>query len=86
DLALPPALLADFDLAPLLDRRLSTLSGGERARAACVAVVAGQPATLLADEPTASLDIGHQISMMELLRRWAKCHAALVVVHDINLA
>lgn len=86
DLPLPPTVVADFDLGPLLDRRLSTLSGGERARAACAAVIAGQPDTLLADEPTASLDIGHQISTMRLLRRLAARHAVLVVVHDINLA
>lgn len=86
DIAPPPVLVEDFELAPLLDRRLGTLSGGERARAACAAVLAGQPGTLLADEPTASLDIGHQIAMMRRLRRLAAGHAALVVVHDLNLA
>lgn len=86
DLAPPPALIADFDLEGLLDRRLSTLSGGERSRAACAAVLAGRPAAFLADEPTASLDIGHQIALMRLLRRLAADHAALVVVHDLNLA
>ncbi len=86
DLTPPPALIADFDLEALLDRRLSTLSGGERARAACAAVLAGRPAAFLADEPTASLDIGHQIALMRLLRRLAAEHAALVVVHDLNLA
>ncbi len=86
DLTVPPALIGDFELEPLLDRRLSTLSGGERARAACAAIVAGRPVSLLADEPTASLDIGHQIAMMRLLRRLAAAHAVLVVVHDINLA
>lgn len=86
DLAPPPALIADFDLDALLDRRLSTLSGGERARAACAAVLVGRPQAFLADEPTASLDIGHQIALMRLLRRLAADHAALAVVHDLNLA
>ncbi len=86
DLVPPAGLIADFDLAPLLDRRLSSLSGGERARAACAAVLAGRPDAFLADEPTASLDIGHQIALMRLLRLMAADHAALVVVHDLNLA
>ncbi|MTJ83844.1 MAG: ABC transporter ATP-binding protein [Telmatospirillum sp.] len=75
-----------FRLEPILNRRLQSLSGGERARAACAAFL-GRPApVLLADEPTASLDIGHQLALMEWFREQNDRTACLLVLHDLNLA
>ena len=72
----------------LADRVFSTLSGGEAQRVHLAAALAQQPKLLLLDEPTASLDLEHQLGIFELLRRIANQHAVAVVVvtHDVNLA
>ena len=74
-------------VAGLLERRWSSLSGGERGRVLAAAVLAPSPPVILADEPSAALDIGQAAAMMALLRGRAAVGAAVgVVVHDINLA
>lgn len=75
-----------FELDNLRKRLFGTLSGGEQARVLFAAAVATKPRILLADEPTASLDIHHQISLMGRLRLLAADTALLVVLHDLNLA
>ena len=71
----------------LADRIVTTLSGGERARVALARVLATQAPIVLADEPTMSLDPGHQFVVMDLLRRAARAGGAvLAVVHDLTLA
>lgn len=83
---LDPALRDEFDLTPLQGRVLNQLSGGERARALLAAAIARQPRVLLADEPLASLDIAHQLSLLRLLRQLKMRCACIVVMHDLNLA
>ncbi|QLF92147.1 ABC transporter ATP-binding protein [Pseudomonas sp. ABC1] len=86
-----PAMVADelvdsLDIGALLTRRLSQLSGGERARAAIGwALAAGSP-LLLADEPTAALDVGHQLALMRYLRTRLPGCSMLLVLHDLGLA
>ncbi len=86
----PPArlnqLLRDLELTGLLDRRFASLSGGERARALLAQALVTRPSLLLADEPIASLDPAHQLRTMQYLRRCRHETAALVVLHDLNLA
>jgi iron complex transport system ATP-binding protein len=68
-------------------RPVSTLSGGERQRARLARALAQEPGTLVLDEPTASLDIGHEMAMFELLAALATDGATIVVVtHQLNLA
>lgn len=74
-------------LDALEHRRLDQLSGGERARARLARALAVDAPVLLADEPVASLDPFHQLSVMELLR--AQCErgrTVIVVLHDLTLA
>ena len=74
-------------LKTLQHRRLDQLSGGERARARLARALAVEAPLLLADEPVASLDPFHQLSVMELLR--AQCElgrTVVVVLHDLTLA
>ena len=84
--ALPVDLLEDLAVTDLLGRRLSSLSGGERGRAAIAAAMAGGPKVLLADEPTASLDIAHQLRALASIRQATPSATALVVLHDLNQA
>lgn len=75
------------DIAHLGNRRVPSLSGGERARVAFARVMAGRTGVLMLDEPTAALDLKHQESVLSLARERAKAgDAVLVVLHDLNLA
>lgn len=75
------------DIAHLGNRRVPSLSGGERARVGFARVIAGRTGVLMLDEPTAALDLGHQEAILRLSReRAAAGDAVLVVLHDLNLA
>jgi len=82
-------------LSELAHRNYTTLSGGERQRvhlARALCQLYGMPEgvgtrVLLLDEPTASLDLGHQLLLMDELREVANDGiAVLAIVHDVNLA
>lgn len=71
----------------LASRPLATLSGGELQRARIARALAQEPATLVLDEPTASLDIRHEMAIFELIARLAAEGATVVIVtHNLNLA
>jgi iron complex transport system ATP-binding protein len=79
--------LAATDTTGFAERRFSTLSGGERQRVILAAALAQEPKLLLLDEPTAFLDLRHQISLWAMLRQ--RCNAgltAVVVTHELGLA
>jgi len=69
------------------ERSVRELSGGERERVLLARALAQDSPVLLADEPTRSLDPGHQLEAFGLLREQAQAgRAVLVVTHDWNLA
>ena len=75
------------DLVALADRRLDALSGGERRRVFFARALAQEPRVLLLDEPTAFLDLAHQVAAMEMARVAARGGLCVVaVLHDLNLA
>lgn len=81
------AALEAMDLVDLRQRRVSRLSGGERARALLARVLAGEPRWLLVDEPLANLDLAHAAALMRKLRVEAEGGRGVVVVlHDLAAA
>ena len=76
-----------MEIEEFADRRVLTLSGGERARVLLARALAGRPRYLLVDEPLAALDLGHQRSVMQRLIEVAKSGTAVVIVlHDLAMA
>jgi iron complex transport system ATP-binding protein len=87
--------LARVGLAGFDGRDYNALSGGEQQRVQLARVLAqmpdpvaqGRSRAIFLDEPTASLDIGHQISVLELARDFARRGGSvLAILHDLNLA
>lgn len=79
--------IAAMDLDALRHRRVSQLSGGERARTLMARVLATGPGWLLADEPLASLDLAHAAALLACFRRQAVLGRGVVLVlHDLAMA
>lgn len=82
------AALAATSTAELADRVFNELSGGERQRVLIALALSQSAGIVLLDEPTAHLDIKHQIEVLEMLRRLNRERdlTVVAVMHDLNLA
>jgi iron complex transport system ATP-binding protein len=79
--------IARADLEPFRHRLIQTLSGGERQRARIARALAQQPTAFALDEPTAALDMSHEMAIVELMRAEADAgHTVVLVTHHLNLA
>ena len=75
------------DIEPLAHRFLSTLSGGEIQRTRMARALAQEPNILVLDEPTASLDVRHEMEILELLRASAdRGMTIFLITHHLDLA
>lgn len=92
---LADAALAEVDLGHMRDRIIGTLSGGEQQRAHLARVLVqlscGEaecgPGILMLDEPTASLDLCHQLDLLAIVRRRNERGTTVItIMHDLNLA
>ncbi|MGO1120475.1 ABC transporter ATP-binding protein [Rhodovibrionaceae bacterium A322] len=94
-LRLPPGYLeeaqrclARFGLTALEARNLATLSGGQRQLVYLAQALFRQPDILLLDEPTAALDLRHQLLVLDQVQRLCREEGTTVVaaLHDLSLA
>jgi ABC-type cobalamin/Fe3+-siderophores transport system ATPase subunit len=81
------AALAAVGLESIADLSIERLSGGTAQRVLIARALAQEASVLLMDEPTAHLDLHHQIETLDLLRRFARerGHAVVAAMHDLNL-
>jgi iron complex transport system ATP-binding protein len=88
DLTIARDALAATGTAALESRGFATLSGGEKQRVVIASALAQASDVLLLDEPTASLDLGFQLEIVNVLIRLNRDRGTTMVVstHDLNLA
>lgn len=81
-------VLDKLEIAPLKEKGINEVSGGEAQRALIARALVQQPKVLLLDEPNAHLDIKHQISIFNLLKNYNKENdlTVITVLHDLNFA
>ena len=79
--------MVDTDIEHLADRPFTKLSGGEQRRVLLARAIATGAKMILLDEPTASLDIAHALSLYRMLRKLADDGYSIVaVLHDLDHA
>jgi iron complex transport system ATP-binding protein len=79
--------MARTEVREFADRAVTEISGGERQRVLIARALAQETPLILLDEPTASLDINHQVRTLELVRSLVgEGKTAVAAIHDLNLA
>lgn len=88
DRRLAEVAMEETDVVHVAHRLVSEVSGGEHRRALIARALAQQPHVLLLDEPTAFLDLNHQLEICTILRRLNEERGLTVVLvsHDLNVA
>ena len=81
------AALARCDARGLVGEPVDSLSGGEWQRVRLARALAQEPTALVLDEPTAALDVRHEMETLELIRTLVNGGlAGLVITHHLNQA
>jgi iron complex transport system ATP-binding protein len=81
------AVMKELGVAELASRPLSEVSGGERRRVWLARALVQAPKLLVLDEPTAFLDVRHQVETLRAVQqRLAQGLGVIAVLHDVNLA
>lgn len=88
DMKVVKEVLSLMDITPLAMRPFNELSAGQHQRVMLARGLAQEPEILLLDEPTANLDIRHQMDVIRTLKRLSvqKRIVVIMISHDLNLA
>lgn len=87
DLEITAGILEKLNLAPVAMKDVTKLSGGQQQRVFIARALVQQPEVLLLDEPTANLDLKHQVDALKLLGSLTRQGITVIMaMHDINLA
>lgn len=88
DLDAAERAMALTNISKLKDQPMNQISGGERQLALIARALTQEPRLLLLDEPTAHLDITHQVGVLDLIKRLNRDFGltVIMVLHDLNLA
>ncbi len=87
DLEIVSAIILNLGLEDLILRNINEMSGGQRQKVIIGRVFAQDPNILLLDEPTANLDLHHQLEILDLLKGMVQQGKTVVMaIHDMNLA
>lgn len=80
-------IIDELEIGPLLKRKVTTLSGGEKQRVATARALQLNPGLILADEPTGNLDPVNKETLIHILEREnKKGRAILIITHDHQIA
>ena len=81
-------VLKDVDMLDSADRFPHELSGGEQQRIAIARSILNNPKVIIADEPTANLDLVNEMQVLELVKAYTKQKniSTLLTLHDLNMA
>ena len=82
------AIAQEMHILPLLERKMTDLSGGELQLVHFARLLAQDAPIMLLDEPTASLDIGHEAQLMGMVKHYCQQQqrSALMALHNLNIA
>lgn len=88
DIAVIDASMDAVGVRHLASKFITDISGGERQKVFIARALSQEPRIFLFDEPTSSLDIRHQIEILEMMRTITRERGAILVIalHDLNLA
>lgn len=87
DLEIASEVIEKMNLKDIAMRNIGEISGGQRQKVLIARALAQDPEILLLDEPTSSLDLRHQLEVLDLVKKETKEGiSAVMAMHDLNLA
>ena len=87
DIEITASMIEKLDLGDISLKSINKLSGGQRQRVFIARALAQEPEVLLLDEPTANLDLKHQLEVLKVLKNLSlQGKTIIIAIHDLNLA